>query len=639
MKNIIIGTAGHVDHGKTTLIKAMTGTNTDRLKEEQERGMTIDLGFASLRLPNGQDVSIVDVPGHERFIKNMLAGAGGVDVALMVIAADESVMPQTVEHLEILELLEVRRGVVALTKSDMVDPEWLEVVEEDVRKALSRTFLAEAPIVPVASTVGTGVPELLAALQEAVEHIGGRDPLGSFRLPVDRVFSMTGFGTVVTGTLLAGTVRVGDPVGIEPAGRTTRVRQLHVHGKKVESAAAGSRVAINLVGLEIEDLARGDVVTSPGTLKASHLIDLRLNLLQNAAKPLKSGSRVRLHVGTAEIIGRMVLLGKDELRPGDQSYAQFRSETPTAAFRGDRFVIRTYSPMVTIGGGVVIDPAAIKHKRHDEAVISGLEASSKGTPAEAVEQALKQATVGATIAEITKNSGIADAPEIVRALLESGGAVELDGGRVLHAARLGLIADKVREGLTQFHSRNPLKPGMSREELRNSAASGFDSRLFASILAHLESSGAVRTSDTLALLPDFEPRLTPAQQTAMEGMSTRLHDAGINVPSQEELLETGGLPTSGAREVLDLLVYKGEVVKIAEGMYFHHSTIQHAESLVREHLQKTGKITVSEFRDLTNSSRKYALPILEYFDSRKITRRVGDERVLAKSIGLSAQGA
>ncbi|MBP6963127.1 MAG: selenocysteine-specific translation elongation factor [Armatimonadetes bacterium] len=627
MKNIIVGTAGHVDHGKTTLIHALTGINTDRLREEQERGMTIDLGFASLTLPNGQRVGIVDVPGHERFLKNMLAGAGGVDVALMVIAADESVMPQTTEHLEILQLLEVKRGVIALTKADLVEEEWLAVVADDIRAGLADTFLADAPILPVSGTTGMGMPELLDALQTACDAVERRDSSGAFRIPIDRVFTLTGFGTVITGTLASGTIRVGDPVEVLPPGLESRARQIQVHGQKVDQAEAGTRVAVNLAGIEVADLARGDVVATPGTLKASAVLDVRISLLGKTPHPLKNRARVRFHAGTAEILGRLTLLDRDELKSGDAAYAQFRAETPTAVSRGDRFVIRSYSPMVTIGGGVVVDAAARKHKRFDAGTISSLDTASRGTPEELLEQMLKQAVAGIAPPELLKKAEIPNPEALLESLRRAGRAVTLNGGKLIHASVLSQYSSRMKATLSDFHARHPLRPGMSREELRGATARGMDNRTFSAVLTQLESGGIIATSDTSVRLPDFEPVLTAKQQSAADSLGRTLLDAGLNVPDADEFLRATGLPQAEAKEILEMLVYRGEVVKIAEGMYLHASTVTAAESTVRRFLEEKGKLTVSEFRDLTGTSRKYAVPLLEYFDSKRITRRVGDERV------------
>lgn len=631
MKNVTIGTAGHVDHGKTTLIAALTGIDTDRLKEEKERGMTIDLGFAPLKLPNGLVAGIVDVPGHERFIKNMLAGAGGVDVALLVVAADESVMPQTVEHLDILQLLEVKRGVVALTKSDMVDEEWIEAVKEDVRKALDQTFLADAPVIPVSGVTGQGLPDLLNALTEIVEEVEARDSAGSFRLPIDRVFTMTGFGTVVTGTLVTGVLKIDGQVEIMPKGLGSRIRGLQLHGKKVDSVSAGTRIAVNLAGVEVGELTRGDVCATPGTLKASNLFDLKLNLLKTAPKPLKNGARVRLHVGTAELLGRLVLLDRDELQPGEQSYAQFRSEERAACAKGDHFVIRRYSPMVTVGGGVVVDPVPRRHKRFDVSVISSLETSSQGTPEELLEQTLKRSSVGMSFNELEKASVLPEIAGLVESLKADGRIVELPGGRLIHSHTLSELAGRVENAMKAFHARNPMKPGMQREELRTMTARQFDNRSFSAILTHLSGTGLIEASDTVVRLPDHEVTLDPQQESAAQMILQELRRSGMNVPSQDELLGMTGMHPTAAREILDLLIQRGEIVRIDENLCLHASTVTKAESMLREFLENNGKITVSQFRDLTGSSRKYALPLLEHFDSKRVTRRVGDERVLART--------
>ncbi|MCL6520184.1 MAG: selenocysteine-specific translation elongation factor [Armatimonadetes bacterium] len=632
MKRIIIGTAGHVDHGKTTLIKALTGIDTDRLKEEKERGMTIDLGFAMLNLPNGLRVGIVDVPGHERFIKNMLAGAGGVDVALMVIAANESVMPQTMEHLDILRLLDVKHGVIALTKVDLVEPEFLEIVKEDICSRLANTFLEDAQIIPVSVMTNVGIPELLSALEDVCSRVPQRDSLGPFRVPIDRVFTVTGFGTVVTGTLVSGTVRTGDAAEILPKGINTRIRGIQVHGQKVEAAEAGSRVALNLAGVELPDIERGDVCATPGILKASKLLDLKLTLLKNIPKPLANRARVRFHIGTAEVIGRIVLLDRDEVGAGEEAFAQFRAETPVVAMKNDRFVIRTYSPMLTIGGGIIIESSARRHKRFDESVIALLEETSSGTPFATIEQILKRADAGITPAEIIKSSELTslDIQELLEKLKAAGHVIELESGRLFHASVIASYADKIYKSLVDYHSRHALKLGMQKEELRRTACKLLDNKTFTALLTKLMNEGKINMSEALISLPDYSPKLNSKQQAACEFIISELRRTGLNAPSDDELLQGTGLPIVEAKEIMELLVHRGEVIKITDGLYLHPSVVSQAEKLIREYLEKNGKLTVAQARDILGSSRKYIIPLMEYFDKKRITRRLGDERILLK---------
>lgn len=625
-RHIIIGTAGHVDHGKTTLIKALTGIDTDRLKEELERGMTIDLGFAFLSLAGGQLAGIVDVPGHERFLRNMLAGATGVDVVLLVIAADEGVMPQTKEHLEILELLEARRGVVALTKSDMVDPEWLDMVEEDVRSALSATFLRDANIVRVSGVTRTGIEELRTELARLIEDAEQKSQEGPFRLPVDRVFTLTGFGTIVTGTLVSGTIRVGDPVRIMPQGTETRVRQLQVHGTKESEAAAGARVGVNLVGVEVADVERGNVLVPPGYLAPSARVDAFLRLLPDAPKPLRSRTRIRLHMGTAEHIGRVNVLGAQEIPPGGEGYAQFTSETPVVAARGDRFVIRSYSPMHTIGGGAVLDPKADRHRLKDARVIETLETRLRGEPADLLEDVLLKAQVPLPLKDAAARTGLSESRigPLVDRLHNDERVVRLDGNRIAHAAVFASLSARTIASLEDFHRVHPLKAGMPKEELRATLGRGLDQKTFTAVLSEMEQLGLVVASENNVRLPGHEVRLSDEENRAAEAIEKVYRDLGFSAPSVEQV--EGKSP--GDKEVFRYLVETGRLVKIAEGLYLHRETVETAEKLLRNRLTGGEKITVSEFRDLTASSRKYAVPILEYFDSKRITRRVGDGRVL-----------
>jgi selenocysteine-specific elongation factor len=615
-RHIIIGTAGHVDHGKTTLIRALTGIDTDRLREEKERGMTIDLGFASLRLPGGATAGIVDVPGHERFLKNMLAGATGVDVVLLVIAADEGVMPQTVEHLEILELLEAHAGVVALTKSDMVEPEWLTLVADDVRRALSGTFLAGAKVLPMSGVTGEGVEELKVELARLVGEAEAKSAAGPFRLPVDRVFTMTGFGTVVTGTLVSGTIRVGDPVRVLPDGIETRVRGLQVHGAKQSEAAAGSRVAANLVGVETDDLMRGSVLVPPGYLAPSPRIDALLRVLPGASRPIKNRNRVRLHIGTSEHIGRVSVIGAVMIEPGAEGYVQFVSETPVVAARGDRFVVRSYSPVRTVAGGVVLDPVATRHRAKDMGVVATLEARRRGELPDMLEDALLRSPGPVTLRDLAAAMGATE--DEVRTAAERVAPVQLEGGRLIHRAIFEQVSSRIEDALQSYHASHPLKSGMPKEELRATAVRSVDTKGFAAILAELEHLARVETTGSTVKLANWVPKLSSEQNRASEEIEQAFKAAGMNPPGPEGFNEA----------VFHYLVDSGTIIKLDEGLFMHHEAVQRAESILRESLSPGKGITVSAFRDLTGSSRKFVVPLLEYFDTKRVTRRVGDERVL-----------
>lgn len=632
MKHVIIGTAGHVDHGKTTLIKALTGTDTDRLKEEQERGMTIDLGFAALTLPDGTKAGIVDVPGHERFLKNMLAGAGGVDVVLLVIAADESVMPQTSEHLDILRLLDVKNGVVALTKADMVDEEWLEIVKDDVRGHLKDSFLAEAPVIPVDSLSGKGIPELKKTLFEAVARAEVRNASLPFRLPVDRVFTRPGFGTVITGTLVAGTMRVGDSVEVLPQKLNTRVRGLQSHGKKQESVEAGSRVAVNLAGIETEEIERGAVLAPPAAIGPTQAFDAVLRLLPNAPRALTTRTRVRVYIGTAEILGRMQILGADQLEPGKQGYVQFRGELPFACARGDRFVVRSYSPMATIGGGTVLDAASTRHKRKDPAVLAALAAKERGSPEDLLETWLQTAQAGGIRKELGKAVGLPEAElaPALEKLVAAGTAVALGSDRVIHRSILTGLTDKAQASLEAYHKSNPLRPGMPKEELRGDLGRAIDPRTFGALLTHWQEQGLVSADAASVRKAGFTVELPERDQKTLERIADLYRRAEYNAPSVEEAAEELGLPPEQVSTLIRVGQDRGKMVRIQEGLYYHGDTIEAAKKLVESQIRQNGSITVSQFRDLTGSSRKYALPVMEYFDAIRFTRRVGDERVLVE---------
>lgn len=630
-KHLIVGTAGHVDHGKTTLIQAMTGINTDRLKEEQERGLTIDLGFASLRLPSGRTVGIVDVPGHERFLKNMLAGASGVDIALLVVAADEGVMPQTREHLDILELLESKQGIVALTKSDMVEDDWLEIVEDDLREYLKDTFLASAPIVRVSGVTRLGIDQLTAEIDRLADAAEQRPAEGPFRLPIDRVFTMTGFGTVVTGTLVSGTVKVGDPARILPKGIDTRVRGLQVHGKKQETAQAGSRVAVNLAGVELSDIERGDVLLPPGYLQASAMLDVSVRVLEDAPRPLANRARVRLHIGTAEVIGRAMVLGAKEMAPGQKGFIQLRLEAPVVAARGDRFVLRFYSPMALLGGGIVLDPTAPKHRANEKNLIDRLQHKLKGDPADIIEDALAVREAGLTAEELARltNLPLAEVQSAVQELTASKRLLQV-GGRLLHKGALEAAAARANSILTGYFEANPMKSGMPKEEFRRHLSPAIDTKGFQVLLSAFSSAGAVEVSETAVNIPGRVPTLGAKDQQLADVIEKTYREAGANPPLLADLESAHG---ARAKDVIALLVERGTLVKVARDLLFFRDAIGAAEAALAQHLQTHEGITVAEFRDLVGSSRKYVVPLLEYFDRKRLTRRVGDVRVLAGGQG------
>jgi len=635
MSYLIIGTAGHVDHGKTMLVRALTGVDTDRLKEEKERGISIELGFASLQLPGGRMAGIVDVPGHERFIKNMLAGAGGMDLVLLVIAADEGVMPQTREHLDIIQLLQINRGVVVLTKVDLVDGEWLDLVKSEVREFLQGSMLENAPLVEVSAVTGQGIDELLRVIDGQAARVKERPSAGRVFLPVDRVFSVTGFGTVVTGTLWSGELRPGEAVEIMPRGLSTRVRSLQVHGKNVRSARAGQRVAVNLTGLEVEQVSRGSVLAATGSLTPSYRLDVRLLLLKNAVRPLKNRARVRLYLGTAEILGRAVLLDRDELKPGETALAQLELEEPAVARRGDRFVIRSYSPMHTIGGGTVIDPAPRKHKRGRPEILRELATKEKGTPVELVEQQLLARPTMLTADDIAAGAGITaeEAREALAGLLPEGRVVAVPAENQSYYVAGNVYArwaGELRQILAAYHREYPLREGYPREELRSRKFSAMNSKQFQFLLQAMERDGILRLVAQHVALVDFLPHLDPSLEKTAAELEKMFKEGGFQPPSWAEASRRSGLDGTRAQELLSYFLRRGTIVKVADELYFHPAALEEAKERLKAHLFARGEVSVGEARDLWQTSRKYALPLLEYFDRERLTRRVGDKRVAVR---------
>ncbi|MBI4299550.1 MAG: selenocysteine-specific translation elongation factor [Chloroflexi bacterium] len=617
----VIGTAGHVDHGKSALVQALTGIDPDRLREEKERGMTIDLGFAWLRLPSGREVSIVDVPGHERFIKNMLAGVGGIDLALLVVAADEGVMPQTRVHLAIIDLLQIRSGVVALSKRDLVDAEWLELVKADLQDTLRGTVLEEAPLVAVSAVTGEGLPGLLASLDSQLESMEPKRDIGRPRLPIDRVFTISGFGTVVTGTLIDGSLSVGQEVEVLPGGLRTRIRGLQTHSQRVSEVEPGSRVAANLSGVATSDLGRGQVVASPGWLSPSDAFDVRLRVLPALERPLRHNTAVTFHTGASETEGKVRLLEGDDILPGQEAWAQVRLRQPVAAVKGDYFIIR--SPNETLGGGQIVVSGARRHRRLDRGTLQGLAMLAHGGPRETVLQQIAAAEP-CDIAEVAKRSAISQEETIaaVGDLAAEGQLIVLGSAKVgpqsLLYSRGGWLRllGLAKEALAGFHRQFPLRSGMDREEFRSRLR--LPARALNMIITGMAADGALVQDGTSVRLPSHSVEMTAAQQESVERFIRALEASPFAPPSD-------ALPEPA---VLGLLLEQGRVVKVDEGVVFSAQAYEEMVSRVREYMREHGKITIAEVRDLLGTSRKYALALMEHLDEKRVTRRVGDERVL-----------
>jgi selenocysteine-specific elongation factor len=629
-RHVVVGTAGHIDHGKTSLVKALTGIDTDRLPEEKARGITIDLGFAFLEEPDGLTIEIVDVPGHERFVKNMLAGVGGIDLALLVVAADEGVMPQTREHLAICSLLHIGRGLVALTKVDMVEADWLELVTDDVARLLRGTFLEGAPIVPVSAKTGQGLADLRAAIAAAATAVPARATDQLARLPIDRVFTIKGFGTVVTGTLMAGRLAVDDRMEVFPRGAQAKIRGLQTHGRPVTQAVAGQRTAVNLQGLERAAIERGDVLAHQGTLVASLLVDGTLELLPDAPRPVKSRDRIRFHAGTSEIMARVLLVDRPVLEPGDTAFARFRLEAPLVALPGDRFVVRSYSPMLTIGGGTLLDIDPPRFKRKAPALVAHLSLLARGGDAEVVEEHVRHVGVtGVRLAALSGRVGLA--PERLRALLAELQRAEkvlaVDRDWFLHQESHGRLRALALDALQRFHGANPLRAGMSREELRGRAGAP-DEKVFAHLIALMEAEGVIRAERDKVRLASHEVRLSDEQQRVADRLEEDYRKAGAAPPSPEEALTRAGLAGDEEHELFQVLLEGRRLVRVKESLFFHAEALESIQEKLVSLLRERKEIGPGDIKDLLGISRKYAIPLLEYFDSRRVTARVGERRVL-----------
>jgi selenocysteine-specific elongation factor len=626
----VIGTAGHVDHGKSTLIAALTGTHPDRLKEEQAREMTIELGFGWLTLPNGEEIGIVDVPGHRDFIENMLSGIGGIDAALLVIAADEGVMPQTKEHLAILDLLQIPAGLIVLTKIDLSpDPAWLDLVETDIRAAISGTVMKDGPVIRVSAKTKTGLESLLSSLQVLLQQKPPRLDLNRPRLPIDRVFSMSGFGTVVTGTLLDGQLALGDEVEILPSGQKGRVRGLQTHKKKEEQAVPGSRTAVNISGVETDAIQRGEVVVHPGQYQATRRIDARLRLLKNVSS-LKHNSEVKFFVGASETIATLRLLGTEELNPGEEGWIQIELRDPVVAVRGDRYILRRPSPGETLGGGVIVDhqPKG-RHKRFDENILRSLESLSQGTPTDVLLEAALALNI-ASIKEVVTRSRLkaADAETALKELVDAGSLVPLEAGMPAIAGDVLVIArplwkaliEKVRQAVESYHKQYPLRRGMPREELKSRLK--LSPRAFNAILNKLMTDHTLTDYSAFVAQPEHEVRFDHGQQAKVQALMRRFEQNPYSPPGVKEL------QTEVDEEILNALIERGELIPVSSDVIFRRQDYDVMVAKIKKEIQQKEKITLGEVRDLFNTSRKYAQALLEHLDTMGITLRDGDFRKL-----------
>ena len=625
MKNIIIGTAGHVDHGKTALIKALTGIETDRIKEEKKRGITIELGFAYLDLPDGEKAGIIDVPGHEKFVKNMLAGAGGIDLALLVVAADEGFMPQTREHLGILSLLNISEGIIVVTKKDMVDEDWLGIVWDEVRPEVQGTFLENAQIIPVSSYTGEGIEQLRQAIFTMIDQKTQIKNLDvPFRIPVDRIFSVEGFGTVITGTLIEGTMKVGDPVTVYPSRIESRIRNLQVHSQDVQEAYAGQRVAVNLAGLKKTDLNKGDVIAVPDSMHTTMMIDIHLTVLKDCDREIRNATRLHLYHGARDILCKIVLLDRDSVGAGESCYAQLRLEEEIAVKTGDRFVLRFYSPVETIGGGVILDSNPFKHKRNDAAVLESLKLKEGGSDREKISAALRDYSARfETLDFLQIQTGIPKEQfeQQINKLIKDKVAFRVSDNVVIHTDYLNRLKDSAVKLLESYHKENPLREGMKKDEFRNKLIKYEDISVVDKITDSLVNRKVLKYVNNCVALADFEVQ----QDNNQQEIENAFLQGGFSPESPDQI--AARFPkVKNFKQVLESLVNTGKLVRVEEKILLHADYYNKALTLAKEHVDQNGQITLAEMRDLMGASRKFAVAVLEYWDKRGITKKVGDAR-------------
>ncbi len=625
MRYVILGTAGHIDHGKSALVRAMTGIDPDRLKEEKERGITIDLGFAYLSYPDGLKVGIVDVPGHERLIKNMLAGAGGIDLVLMVIAADEGIMPQSREHLSICDLLKIKKGLIVINKTDLVEKDWLELVTKDVKDFVDGTFLQDSEIIPVSSKTGAGIDLLKEKIREIALGVEPKPVDGVFRLPVDRVFTLKGFGTVISGTAVSGSISLNDHVEVLPRGKRSKIRGLQSHGESIETAYAGQRVAANLQGIEKEEIHRGDILASPGKVIPTSVIDARIEILKDVPfASLKTRSLVHFHTGTSELVGRIIMYDKEELKPGDSAFCQFRLMHPLAVMAGDRYVIRRFSPLLTIGGGEILDTSPRRRKRKDG--YSDLEVFEQGGLEEkALMKSFHAGIAGLALSDLEGwvNAGLNEIRKATGTLVRKGEAIQVDD-RLVSRQAFEDFSGRISSTIKEYHQKNPLRPGMPKEELR-SVYKWLPQRFFEGLLVCV--SGIVIEKE-IVRLESFRIALGADKEGVKARILKRLEGSAFQPPAKEDLAKTVSVTGKELSELLKLMASEGTVVRINDAVYLPASNYSKMIEKLKGFFTKKKEMTVGEFRDILGTSRKFALPFLEYLDSNRITLRVGEVRKL-----------
>ncbi|QOR33710.1 selenocysteine-specific translation elongation factor [Clostridium sp. 'deep sea'] len=634
MKHVIVGTAGHVDHGKSTLIRSLTGIDPDRLKEEKQRGLTIDIGFAWFDLPSGKRAGIVDVPGHEKFIKNMLAGAIGFDVVLLVVAADEGIMPQTKEHLNILSLLNIKSGMVALTKIDMVDEEWRELVIEEIREQLKDTFLAESPIVQVSAPQSLGLDELVKQIDILTEQSIARDTECDFRMPIDRSFPIKGFGTVVTGTLMEGSIKVGDSAELQPLSKKTRIRNIQIHGKKAEEAFAGQRVALNLADVTVEECQRGQVLAPQKLLRATMMLDVMLKLLPDNSRPLKHWDRVRFYTGTSEVLGRVVLFERDEMWPGEELPVQIRLEQTLVTMRDDRFVIRSYSPLETIGGGYIIDANPTKKRRFRSGVLDDLNLKATGQSADIIINSLKKENQLIFEREAAiRNTGLRDAAEAINELIEAEEIIPISIDSINYlvlSTKLDSVRAEIIKFLSTYHKKYPLREGAARAEIRSRFLTKASAKLYQQLIILLSETGEIYDTGDFVKLNNFKVEYTGKYLRWYENVIKKLQEGQFAPLGVNEMSEELAVKVDELKEILNNMLRNNQAIKLTENIYLLQTNYEKALKILVAYFEEHDSIDLATYRNLLNTSRKYALPLLETFDQSRITKREGNVRKLIR---------